>query len=65
MEMIIKMSFVITLILAVVINIVINFFTNDLLNVKSNVTVYERHINFRRETTKSSQLAGQNCMSKI
>ena len=58
MEMIIKMSFSITLILAAIINIVINFFTNDMLNTKNNVTVYEGHINFRKEVTKSSQLAG-------
>ena len=52
------MSFLITLILAAIINIVINFFTNDSLNAKSNVSVYEGHKNFRKEETKSSQLAG-------
>ena len=58
MEMIIKMSFAKTLILAAVMNIVIVYFTNDLLNAKNNVKVYEGHINFRKEATKSSQLAG-------
>ena len=58
MEMMIKMSFAITLILAAVMNIVIIYFTNDLLKAKNNVTVYEGHINFRKEVTKSSQLAG-------
>ena len=52
------MSFAITSILAAVINMVINFFTNDLLNAKNNVSVYEGHKNFRKEATKSSQLAG-------
>ena len=65
MEMMIKMSFAITLILAAVMNIVIIYFTNDLLKAKNNVTVYEGHINFRKEVTKSSQLAGYNFMSKI
>ena len=58
MEMIIKMSFAKTLILAAVMNIVTVYFTNDLLNAKNNVKVYEGHINFRKEATKSSQLAG-------
>ena len=53
-----EMSFAITLIRAAIINIVIYFFTSDLLNGKSNVTVYEEHINVRKETTESSQLAG-------
>ena len=57
MEMIMEMSFAITLIRAAIINIVIYFFTSDLLNGKSNVTVYEEHINVRKETTESSQLA--------
>ena len=57
MEMILKMSFAITLILAATMNIVINFFTNDLLNAKTNVIVYERNINFRKGATKSSQRA--------
>ena len=52
MEMIIKMSSTITLILAAIMNLVINFFTNDLLNAKNNVTVYEGHVNFRKEATK-------------
>ena len=54
MEIIIKMPFAITLMLAAIMNIVINSFTNDLLNAKHNVAVYERHINFRKEATKSS-----------
>ena len=53
MEIIIKMSIAITLILAAIMNIVISFFTNDLLNVNNNVTVYEGHISFRKEATKS------------
>ena len=31
------------------------FFSNDILNAKRNVAVYEGHINFRREVTKSSK----------
>ena len=57
MEMIIKMSFAITLILAAIMNIVTNFFTNDLLNSKNNVVVYEANIDFRKEAAKKSQLA--------
>ena len=52
MEMIIKMSFAITLILAAIMNIVTNLFTNDLLNSKNNVVVYEANIDFRKEATK-------------
>ena len=58
MEMIMEMSFAMTLIRAAIINIVIYFFTSDLLDAKSNVTVYEEHINVRKEATESSQLAG-------
>ena len=58
MEMIIKMSFAITLILAAIMNIVTNFLMNDLLNTKYNVTVYEGNINFRKEATTKSQLGG-------
>ena len=58
MEMIIKMSFAITLILAAIMNIVTNFFMNDLLNTKYNVTVYEGNISFRKEATTKSQLGG-------
>ena len=35
-----------------------NFFSNELLNAKSNIPVYEGHINFRKKVTKSSQFAG-------
>ena len=53
-----EMSFAMTLIRAAIINIVVYFFTSDLLDAKSNVTVYEEHINVRKEATESSQLAG-------
>ena len=41
LEMMIKMSFAITLILTAILNIVFNFFSSDPLNGKSNVTVYK------------------------
>ena len=41
LEMMIKMSFAITLILTAILNIVFNFFSSDPLNAKSNVTVYK------------------------
>ena len=58
MEMTIKMPFAITLISAAIMNIVFIFFYEWLVKCKkNNVTVYEEHVNFRKEATKSSQLA--------
>ena len=50
----IKKPFAIALILTTATNIDF-FFSNDILNAKRNVAVYEGHINFRREITKSSK----------
>ena len=50
----IKKPFAIALILTRATNIDF-FFSNDILNAKRNVAVYEGHINFRREVTKSSK----------
>ena len=50
----IKKPFAIALILTRATNIDF-FFSNDILNAKRNIAVYEGHINFRREVTKSSK----------
>ena len=58
MEIMIKMSFVITLISKAIMIIVFDYFQVSFLNSKSNVAVYQRHINFRKEVPKCSQFAG-------
>ena len=52
----IKKPFAIALILTRATNIDF-FFSNDILNAKRNIAVYEGHINFRREVTKSYKIS--------
>ena len=56
MEIMIKISFAIILMLTAIIGF--DCFQMSFVNARNNVQVYQGHINFRKEVSKSSQPAG-------